>query len=76
VYSGLIGSPEIVEKGAFRSGEAPKVSRSHRSASVSPGRVAMAEVYPELDRLPTPEPVDSVTLVELWAAPGYTLWPG
>ncbi len=45
VYSGLIGSPEIVENGASRSGARENVSRSQRSASVSRGRVAMSEVY-------------------------------
>ncbi len=33
VYSGLIGSPDIVENGASRSGVRLKVSRSQRSRS-------------------------------------------
>jgi hypothetical protein len=33
VYSGLIGSPDIVENGASRSGVRLNVSRSQRSSS-------------------------------------------
>ena len=42
VYSGRIGSPDIVENGASRSGARENVSLSQRSASVVLGRVAMA----------------------------------
>ena len=42
VYNGRIGSPEIVENGASRSGARENVSRSHRSTPLNRERVAIS----------------------------------
>src|SRR5437588_11293773 len=72
VYNGLIGSPEMVENGASRSGVRPNVSRSQRSKSVRRGSVAIREVYGEA-LTPARESVYSVPNL-LWRSDGAHWW--